>query len=70
VARYSAQIFLRGAECTKVYANGSVRRATGTQMKIRLTLGAGLLKYFYWIWLALLAAFAGAALFNFVLTQL
>lgn len=39
-------------------------------MKTRLLLGAAMLKHFYWIWLALLAAFAGAALFNFLLAQL
>jgi hypothetical protein len=33
-------------------------------------LDAMLLKHFYWICLALLAAFAGGALFNFVLAQL
>jgi hypothetical protein len=45
-------------------------RVTAKQMKTRLTLGGVLLKNFYWVCLALLAAFAGAALFNFVLTQL
>jgi hypothetical protein len=38
-------------------------------MKPRLTLGAALLKNFYWICLALLAGFAGAGLFNAVLAQ-
>lgn len=39
-------------------------------MKTRLTLSAALLKHFYWICLALLAAFAGAGLLKVVLAQL